>query len=289
MPYFDFAVIGGDKRSTYMIPILRNLGYRVISYKTVEDTKSEQNAGSGAKKAESLKEAVACAGALILGVPVCRKGYLNLEGNVTVKDLVELMKPDQYLYGGAISVQERDVFLQKTKYVYDFLAEEKISICNAAATAEGVLLEVLKQEENVLTGRKILLFGFGRCGKNIAMRLRGLYADVVVATDRVEERAWASSLGFETSSLKEAKKRIKTVHVIINTIPVCFLEKKDVVGLRSKINLYEVASRSCLFNEETFKDTSLQIIYLPGLPGKYKAKSLAEVYTEYICETWRGE
>ena len=33
MAEYDIAVIGGDKRTAYMVPFFRDMGYRVICYK----------------------------------------------------------------------------------------------------------------------------------------------------------------------------------------------------------------------------------------------------------------
>lgn len=289
MPYFDFAVIGGDKRSTYMIPILRSKGYRVISFQTSEETPEEEEANSHAKRAKNLEEAVLSAEAVILGIPICRNGFLNVKGNVTMLQLANAVKTGQMIFGGAIGVQDRDVLYQKTRNVYDYFHEEKISVFNAMATAEGVILEILKNSDRILSHQRILLFGFGRCGKNIAFRLRGMQADVVVATDREEERSWAYACGMKPLTLSEAKDYLHRVEIIVNTIPFPFIGRRDLQKLKKNTCLFEVASRSCLVDEETSKDTMLQIIYLPGLPGKYSARSLAEVYTEFVCEKWRGE
>lgn len=289
MPYFDFAVIGGDKRLSYMIPNLRKRGFRVSSYKTSENTDEEKKANSSAKQTASLREAVSDSAAVILGIPICKNNFLNMPGNIPMIEFVGHLKENQPVFGGNISIQDKEVMFAKTKRIYDFLQDERIASFNAMATSEGVILELIKRRETVLSGQRTLLFGFGRCGKNIALRLIGMQAKVLVATDNTEEQILAEVLGFQVVSLSEAKKRIGQMDLLINTIPFPFLEKEIFQRCRKEIPLYEVASRSCLVDEETSKDTSLQLIYLPGLPGKYAARSLAEVYTEFVSEKWRGE
>lgn len=288
MPYFDIAIIGGDKRLTYMIPLLRARGYRVISYHTSRQTAKEEEAIRASKEALCMQEAIDCAEGIVLGVPMLRGNELNGAGKLGFKEFIDELKSHQMVFAGAIGVPEKELMLQKTKAIYDFLEEESMAVMNAMATAESFILERMLKSEKLISGEKILLFGFGRCGKNIAIRLKGLQAKVTVATDVSEERTWAKALGFEAVDIMTARKTMGEYEEMVNTIPYPIIGKKDLELLRKKITLYEIASRSCLVDEETSKDTLLQIIYLPGLPGKYKAQSLAEAYTEFVCEKMEG-
>ena len=55
MAEYDIAVIGGDKRTAYMIPFFMEKGYRVIGYKVYRNKNMEIKADG---YADSLKQAV---------------------------------------------------------------------------------------------------------------------------------------------------------------------------------------------------------------------------------------
>ena len=76
MAEYDIAVIGGDKRTAYMIPFFMERGYRVIGYKIYHKNDMEIEADG---YADSLKQAVESAKVIVGGIPIEKKGIVNLK------------------------------------------------------------------------------------------------------------------------------------------------------------------------------------------------------------------
>ena len=67
MAEYNIAVIGGDKRTAYMIPFFMERGYRVIGYKIYHRNDMGIEADG---YADSLKQAVESAEVIVGGIPI---------------------------------------------------------------------------------------------------------------------------------------------------------------------------------------------------------------------------
>ena len=93
MAKYDIAIIGGDRRTACMAPILVEKGYRVLCFHTVE-TVCSQSIKSKIYYTESLREALDSAPVIIGGIPFTKSDALYCESNVstTVVSLTEIQR-----------------------------------------------------------------------------------------------------------------------------------------------------------------------------------------------------
>ena len=60
------------------------------------------------------------------------------------------------------------------------MKDESIAVFNAVATAEGAILEAMLHKQTNIHHSRTLVLGYGRCGKVLSEKLKGLSAHVTV-------------------------------------------------------------------------------------------------------------
>ena len=147
MAEYDIAVIGGDKRTAYMVPFFRESGYKVICFgiQETEDGEREIKHSMEAKRsmeadgyAASLREAVDAADVIVGGIPLEKKGVLD------IRELSRLIRKRHTIFGGVIPETFRQECGERNIVCCDFMQVESIAVFNAVATAEGAILEALR-------------------------------------------------------------------------------------------------------------------------------------------------
>lgn len=88
MAEYDIAVIGGDRRTAFMIPFFQENGYRVISF-GIQETDKENADG----RAHSLKEALDGADVIVGGIPLEKEGVLE------IRELSRLIRKKHTIFG----------------------------------------------------------------------------------------------------------------------------------------------------------------------------------------------
>ena len=284
MASFDIAIIGGDSRLAYMAPCLAEKGYRVVCYATesiVEDTEAE----NPCSYADSLKEAVESADIVVGGIP-----FFKNEKLFAIKELSDMeagdfyrnMKQNQKLFGGIIPETFKKKCEERKIACYDFMRDEPLAIFNAIATAEGVILEALKNQLTNIHGSKSLVLGYGRCGRVLGDKLKGLSADVTICSRNEQELAYASSLGMHTISLHNLEDNIYRYEYVYNTIPAILIRKNMLKKMKRDVLIIDIASGEGGVDYKAAKALGVQALLCPGLPGKYAPKISAYGLVDYV-------
>lgn len=182
-----FGVIGGDQRQVELVRQLREDGY--------ETTASGLGFWLGE---ETPLEETAAADVVVLPLPLCREaGYLNCRGErLPIGEVLDLFRPEQLILAGQIKAEQQGEAQKRGLHLVDYFCREELTVANAAATAEGAIQTAMEQMDRTLWGASCLVLGFGRIGKLLAHRLRGLGADVTVAARSPEAKAWICAYGY---------------------------------------------------------------------------------------------
>ncbi len=286
MTKYNMAIIGGDKRTACMAPILAEKGYRVICFRTVKMEYS-QSMKNKIFFANSLKEALDFAPVIIGGIPFIKSDCLYCEETVSgsainSSEIQRSIRKQQKIFAGVIPEGFRRTCEEREIVCYDFMADEPMTLYNAVATAEGAILEALLHKNTTLHMSKTLVLGYGRCGKVLADRLKGLHACVTVCSNDCNELALACSLGFETLHLSKLAQNIHCFEYIFNTIPACILNKRCLENVSCNAIIVDIASNRSGADYEAAKHHHIAIHFCPGLPGKYAGESCAKHLAEYV-------
>lgn len=166
--------------------------------------------------------------------------------------------------------------LKRTNYLED----EAFIWKNATLTAEGMLAHFYMEQVS-LQHKTILITGFGRVAKMLALFLSRLHANVQIAVRSETQMAEALAYGYEGMLLNE--KMSCTADFVINTIPTTWLTK-GYTGLTTRA-IYDVASAPGCLHDIVLSQYEL----LPALPGKYFPQAAAKILYETIAFVKEGK
>ncbi len=279
-----FGVIGGDSRQRFLAELLLRDGKKVLTW-GVEEGEAIQN--TGLEKALSAQ-------VVILPLPVLSGGVLNApfaRREVRVPELLDSFEPGQLLCAGQIpesihqAAQRRGLFLQ------DYFAREELTVGNAVATVEGALQVAMERLPVTLHGCRVLVLGFGRIGKLLAHRLRGLGAAVTVAARKCSDLSWSRAYGYEAVSLKKLPQRLGEFRLIFNTVPSLLLDGEKLQLLSGDCLCVDLASSPGGVDFEAARRLGLETVWARSLPGKVAPETAGIIIrdTVYRILEERGE
>lgn len=276
MNQYDIAMIGGDRRIACMAPVFTAEGCRVVGFGTTEC--------DVCTKASSLRQALDNSGTVICGIPFEKEGKLCCESGISipVTEFQRCLRKRQKVFAGVIPENFRRLCEEREISCYDFMQDEPLTLFNAVATAEGAILEALSHQGTLLHKSNCLVLGYGRCGSQIAQKLRGLSAYVTVCTGRPIELALADTRGCNILPLSKLQREISRFQYIFNTVPACLLNEKILKQVQSDCLIIDIASGKIGVDYKAARELSLNALYCPGLPGKYSAVSCAEKLAQYV-------
>lgn len=275
MAEYDIAVIGGDKRTAYMIPFFREMGYRVICYKICR-VKGGAIAADG--EADSLKQAVESARIIVGGIPIEKKGIVH------IRELSRHIRKHHKVFGGVIPEAFRQECDERGICCYDYMRDESIAVFNAVATAEGAILEALIHKDTNIHRSNTLVLGYGRCGMVLAQKLKGLSAFVTVCGSNPIELARAEAMGMETLLLSRLEERVGEFEYIYNTIPALALEEGILGKVQKDVLIIDIASGKGGVDYQAAERLEVKALHCLGLPGKYAGRISAKRLTEYVVD-----
>lgn len=291
MSKYDISIIGGDRRTSCMAPILAIKGYRVLCFRTMEipccETSCGQTAESNIFFTSTLREALDSAPVIIAGIPFTKSDCLYCEREsgrspIKLSEIQRGIHKRQKIFAGVIPESFRRVCEEREIICYDFMCDEPMSLHNAVSTAEGAILEALLHKDTNLHMSNTLVLGYGRCGKALADRLGGLHACVTVCSNDANELALASLLGFQTLQLSKLCQEISRFEYVFNTIPVPILNRKCLEKVSQDALIIDLASNRAGADYEAAQKLNVKLHFCPGLPGKYAGVSCARYLADYL-------
>lgn len=251
--------IGGDLRSRFAFKVLSEQGFNVSSYGLFE--------GDGYPKLSKKFDIV------VLGVPTTRDGKnVNCPLTDTVIPLAEVRE----LYGNCLILSAGYNF-DGLRYI-DYLSRYDFSLLNAVPTAEGAICKAIEISKKTLFDSKILVIGYGKCGKILADRLKGFKCDLTVSARKAEDFSMLSALCINHIHTLEVESSASQFDIIFNTIDVeLFDNLKDLANTI----VIDISSKGCLdFNRASLE--GLKAVKLAGIPGKTAPESAGKIVANTI-------
>ena len=243
-----WLVIGTDERMKHLAKILMN-EQRTIYYKKCETWGTELN-----KTALEFHPTH-----IVLPIQPL---------TLAVEQLVGIHQAQ--IFAGRLTDAWQHVLTKKEIHFY--LQDETFIWKNAALTAEGFLAHLYRERVSVQR-KKIVITGFGRVAKMLALFLSRLHAEIIIAVRSKAQQAEAIAYGYEGIELNE---HLPEADFMINTIPTAWLDMRYEQVF--SYPLYDVASApGCLANI-----TLPQYELLPALPGKYFPHAAANVLGDTV-------
>lgn len=276
------SVLGGDPRQLCLAELFREEGHRVHTW------------GLAPPETEPPLEEAASGQIVVLPQPLSRDGvHLDLRrGELLLEELWPLVRGGgkTVLAGRVDPAVARSARAAGVELI-DYFQREELQVANAVPTAEGALAAAMAATDRTIQESRCLVVGFGRIGKLLACRLRGLAAQVAVSARRPEHLAWIRALGYVPLSTGALKGRLRPFHLIFNTVPALILDRDFLEEIRPDCVIVDVASSPGGVDFAAARElgiTALQELSLPGRVAPLTAARAVRETIGYILEE-RGE
>ena len=150
---------------------------------------------------------------------------------------------------------------------------DDVAIYNAIATAEGAIVKAMELKPVNLHGSRCLVLGYGRCGKVLAQKLKGMDAEVSVCARSDRARSESEAVGFSSMDFGELSRHILRFDYIFNTVPAVVLKYPELKRLSRDACIIDIASAPGGVDQEAAGKLQVQSYLCPSLPGIYAPKS----------------
>lgn len=280
-PNAKIAVIGGDLRQIALARLFAENGIETAVYGF--DLSKETYAPF--TKCPSVADALCGASAVVLPLPYTYDNKtLNAplhEGKIYLDGLFTLFKPEQLVCGGLLKTDRPNTF--------DYYAREELQILNAIPTAEGAIAIALDEMPITLHGSKALIIGYGRIGKALAERLKGLGCKVTVAARKESDLALCESSNYSTVRTGNIIEAVNDVDVIFNTAPVLILNEDVLKIIDKKTLIIDLAGKPGGVDFEAADRMGLKTIWALSLPGKVAPVTAGAYIYKTLINIFRQE
>ncbi len=168
------------------------------------------------------------------------------------------------------------------KNCIDYGQNDSYSLLNAVPTAEGAVRLAIENTDFTLWKSRVLVIGFGRCGRVLADRLKALGAYVTVSARKPSDFAAAAAYGFETADTRRLSEIPLDYDIIFNTVDAEVIDGSAVSRCTSKL-MIDLSSKGG-FSPEIAKEHGIKALKAPGLPGKTAPRTAGEILAKTVTE-----
>lgn len=270
-----FAVLGGDQRQIHLARLMHSDGWDTVTWGL-----EKGNAPLGVPLGHALDADI-----IVLPLPVCRGDKLNFpltDMELSCDRLWESLRSEQIILGGMTGLLAPRLKETYGLELLDYYDREEVQIANAVPTAEGAIMRAMEETAHSLLGSRCLVIGYGRIGKILTYRLRGMGAEVTVATRKLSDLAWIEAYGCKGVRLNQLSDCLGEFELIFNTSPAMVLDGDGLQCVKPECILMELASLPGGIDMDAAKKRNLHVVIERGLPGKVAPVSAARAIRDGI-------
>lgn len=247
-----------DMRQVYLADILTKKGYTLRCLDIRNPEKMQEQL---AKLSEFLPETKM----LILPIPVTKITDQKMFLTILNKNLNQ----DIMILGGCFTEELRQLLQQRDLRALDFMEDEIVVEENAIATAEGAISELIRKSPYNIKDAKIIVTGYGKCGRALAIRLRALGARVTILARRKEVRKLAKKEGFYAADFAFGPEEAMGTTMVVNTVPAPVATELILRELPKDAYILDIASAPGGVDFDVAREYGIRADLLLGIPGKY--------------------
>lgn len=260
-----------DMRQVYLAEILTKKGNNVRCLDI-------RNSETVTEQLEKLKGFLVEAGMLILPIPVSKVPEQKRLNDILNKNMTN----GTLVLGGCFSKEQIELLTRRDIHYLDFMEDKIVTEENAVATAEGVIAELVNHSPYNIDEAKIIVTGYGCCGKAIAHRLKALGARVTVLARRREVRKEAKKDGFYAVDFAFGPEEAMGAAMLVNTVPAPVVTRTIIQELPRDAYILDIASAPGGCDFACAKEYGIQADLSLGIPGKYAPKESAYILDRAI-------
>lgn len=260
-----------DMRQVYLAEILTKKGHNVRCL----DIRNNETA---IEQLEKLKSFLIEADMLILPIPVQKVPKQEKLNDILNKNLVK----ETCVLGGCFTSEQEKLLSGRDIRYLDFMKDKVVTEENAVATAEGTIAELINKSPYNIEEAKVLVTGYGCCGKAIALRLKALGARVTILARRKEARKEAKQNGFYAVDFAFGPEEAMGAAMLINTVPAQVVTRTIIRELPRDAYILDIASGTGGTDFACAKEYGIRADHVLGIPGRYAPKESAYILERSI-------
>ncbi|MDR2664833.1 MAG: dipicolinate synthase subunit DpsA, partial [Oscillospiraceae bacterium] len=226
----------------------------------------------GVEQAPLAAEAAAGADCVVLPLPLAtREGVLvtPLSGGLyTTREIFAALDPGQAVCAGKIDDASLEIAGSMGIELIDYMEREELAVANAVATTEGALQLMMEETDVTLCRLRVLVIGFGRIGKLLCHRLRGLGAFVTASARNYADMAWIHAYGYEFADTERLDGQLGKYDAVVNTVPARVLGRSRLRELKRGCLCLDLASRPGGVDFAAAARLGIKSVWALGLPGE---------------------
>ncbi|MCL2048954.1 MAG: hypothetical protein FWG87_09520 [Defluviitaleaceae bacterium] len=163
---------------------------------------------------------------------------------------------------------------------YHVMMEDRgTTVKNAVPTSEGVIAYLIHNLGRTIASSRILVVGYGVCGRDLARRLAALGADVSALVRSREKACIAQADSVSPVYLSDSV--LKGFDAVINTAPAQIISN-EMLKQADDTLMVDIASAPFGFDIKFAKEQNSRSAVLAAIPGKYAVQTAGEILGEYI-------
>ena len=255
-----------DMRQVYLAEILTKRGNHVRCL----DIRNESTIKEQLVK---LKVFLNEADVLVLPIPVTK----GIEKDELNEILNKNVKNDTLVMGGCFLPEQQKILTERGIRYLDFMEDEVVTEENAVATAEGAIAELVRNCPYNIEGSKVIVTGYGCCGKAIAKKLGALGARVTVLARRSETRKQAKQDGFYAADFAFGPEEAMGAVMLVNTVPAPVVTRLMIRELPRDAYILDIASKPGGTDFACAKESGISADLVLGIPGCFSPKASAYI------------
>jgi len=275
------SIAGGDYRQFYTLSKLmeklseNNIAYFIKCYQVnfpANEFKNltETNPGN-IQICDSMWDLLKDCDILIGPVPFTRDGINIFSADkfpkTPVSDIINHPEYPKIIIGGNIPKYLKNGMSDFPVLFLDITREKVFAEKNSMLTAEGLLKYIIENTLCSIESAKILITGYGQCGKAISRKLSALGGRVSVYDNDIRQKKAGEEQGYSFYDIN-LEDSFADFDFIINTVPSPIFKAPFLRRLNRKCVLFDIASAPGGFDSDVCQGLALKVIKCPGIPGK---------------------
>lgn len=221
---------------------------------------------------------------IIVPIPFSKDAEHITGTAMLIKDFAK-MCINKYIISGAISKAHRRVLEINNVEYLDLMELDEMAILNAIPTAEGTVMEVIKETDITIFGSNLLILGYGRLGRVVAKTFGGLGAKIYCEARSKKDLALIYSMGYNEVDLKKLNNYLDKMDIIINTVPTMMLDEKRLALLKKDCIVIDISSKPGGVDFEAAMKLGIKAKLLLGIPSIVAPKTAA-MYMKQIIDKY---
>ncbi|HEY8416108.1 MAG TPA: NAD(P)-dependent oxidoreductase [Thermaerobacter sp.] len=198
-------------------------------------------------------------------------------------------RPGALYIGGRPGEALRRALATRGARWHDLLQDEAFAEANALPTAEGAVLRAQLLGRRIIAGQAATVLGFGRCGRALALLLRGMGAAVTVVARRPGQRREAAAQGLEAVPFDDLAGVLERSTLVFNTVPAPVLGREALARLPRGALVIDIASRPGGVDWDAARELGVEAYLELALPARFFPVTAGEILAETVVRVVAGE